>query len=382
MKYRKLGKTEKSISTIGLGCMRLPTKDNLQMSQNIDEIETTKMIEYAIENGINYFDTAYPYHGGKSEVVIGKILNNFKRNEFYLATKSPVWFINSEGDFTRLLEEQLTKLKFDYIDFYLLHSLDSNRWNNIVKKYNVLSELEDAKQKGLVKHIGFSFHDSFDVFKSIIDEYDKWEFCQVQYNYMDIENQAGKKGVDYAFAKDLGVIIMEPLRGGRLANPPENVKAIINSYKPLRIPQEWAMRWLWSQKEISTVLTGSSNLEQLKQNIDFVNNAIDFEFSNEDLELIKKVKKAYLDRIKIDCTKCNYCLPCPNGVNIPRNFELYNDVFIYENPIPPRMTYQRFMPDIEKASNCIQCEECESKCPQKLEISKLLLSVDEELSKK
>jgi len=382
MKYRKLGKTEKSISTIGLGCMRLPTKDNLQMSQNIDEIETTKMIEYAIDNGINYFDTAYLYHGGKSEVVIGKILNNFKRNEFYLATKSPVWFINSEGDFTRLLEEQLTKLKFDYIDFYLLHSLDSNRWNNIVKKYNVLSELEDAKQKGLVKHIGFSFHDSFDVFKSIIDEYDKWEFCQVQYNYMDIENQAGKKGVDYAFAKDLGVIIMEPLRGGRLANPPENVKAIINSYKPLRIPQEWAMRWLWSQKEISTVLTGSSNLEQLKQNIDFVNNAIDFEFSNEDLELIKKVKKAYLDRIKIDCTKCNYCLPCPNGVNIPRNFELYNDVFIYENPIPPRMTYQRFMPDIEKASNCIQCEECESKCPQKLEISKLLLSVDEELSKK
>jgi len=382
MKYRKLGKTEKSISTIGLGCMRLPTKDNLQMSQNIDEIETTKMIEYAIDNGINYFDTAYPYHGGKSEVVIGKILNNFKRNEFYLATKSPVWFINSEGDFTRLLEEQLTKLKFDYIDFYLLHSLDSNRWNNIVKKYNVLSELEDAKQKGLVKHIGFSFHDSFDVFKSIIDEYDKWEFCQVQYNYMDIENQAGKKGVDYAFAKDLGVIIMEPLRGGRLANPPENVKAIINSYKPLRTPQEWAMRWLWSQKEISTVLTGSSNLEQLKQNIDFVNNAIDFEFSNEDLEFIEKVKKAYLDRIKIDCTKCNYCLPCPNGVNIPRNFELYNDVFIYENPIPPRMTYQRFMPDIEKASNCIQCEECESKCPQKLEISKLLLSVDEELSKK
>jgi len=382
MKYRKLGKTEKSISSIGLGCMRLPTKDNLQMSQNIDEIETTKMIEYAIDNGINYFDTAYPYHGGKSEVVIGKILNNFKRNEFYLATKSPVWFINSEGDFTRLLEEQLTKLKFDYIDFYLLHSLDSNRWNNIVKKYNVLSELEDAKQKGLVKHIGFSFHDSFDVFKSIIDEYDKWEFCQVQYNYMDIENQAGKKGVDYAFAKDLGVIIMEPLRGGRLANPPENVKAIINSYKPLRTPQEWAMRWLWSQKEISTVLTGSSNLEQLKQNIDFVNNAIDFEFSNEDLEFIEKVKKAYLDRIKIDCTKCNYCLPCPNGVNIPRNFELYNDVFIYENPIPPRMTYQRFMPDIEKASNCIQCEECESKCPQKLEISKLLLSVDEELSKK
>jgi len=382
MKYRKLGKTEKSISSIGLGCMRLPTKDNLQMSQNIDEIETTKMIEYAIDNGINYFDTAYPYHGGKSEVVIGKILNNFKRNEFYLATKSPVWFINSEGDFTRLLEEQLTKLKFDYIDFYLLHSLDSNRWNNIVKKYNVLSELENAKQKGLVKHIGFSFHDSFDVFKSIIDEYDKWEFCQVQYNYMDIENQAGKKGVDYAFAKDLGVIIMEPLRGGRLANPPDNVKAIINSYKPLRTPQEWAMRWLWSQKEISTVLTGSSNLEQLKQNIDFVNNAIDFEFSNEDLEFIEKVKKAYLDRIKIDCTKCNYCLPCPNGVNIPRNFELYNDVFIYENPIPPRMTYQRFMPDIEKASNCIQCEECESKCPQKLEISKLLLSVDEELSKK
>jgi len=382
MKYRELGKTGKSISILGLGCMRLPTKDNLPMSQNIDEIETSKMIEYAINNGINYFDTAYPYHSSKSEIVIGKILKNFKRNDFYLATKSPVWLINSKGDFTRLLDEQLTKLKYDYIDFYLLHSLDSNRWNNIVKKYDVLSELENAKKNGIIKHIGFSFHDSFNIFKLIIDEYDKWEFCQVQYNYMDIENQAGKEGVDYAFSKDLGIIIMEPLRGGRLANPPDNVKAIIDSYKPLRTPQEWAMRWLWNQKEISTVLTGSSNLEQLKQNIDFVNNATDFEFSNDDFDFIEKVRKAFLDRIKIDCTKCNYCLPCPNGVNIQRNFELYNDVFIYENPIPPRMTYQRFMPDIEKASNCIQCEECESKCPQKLEISKLLLSVDEELSKK
>lgn len=382
MKYKTLGITKEKVSILGMGCMRLPTRDNTPMSPNIDEIHTSKMIEYAIENGVNYFDTAYPYHSGNSEIIIGNILKNYQRNSFFLATKSPVWLINSKGDFSKFLYEQLNKLKTDYIDFYLLHSLDNNRWNNRILKHDVLKELEDAKQKGLIKHLGFSFHDSFNTFKHIIDSYDKWEFCQIQYNYMDIENQATYKGVEYAFKNNLGIIIMEPLRGGRLANPPENAKSLIENYKLKLSPVEWSMKWLWSHKEISIVLSGVSNLEQLKNHIDFINNTSDFSFSKDDSSFIEELRKSFLNRIKIDCSKCNYCLPCPNGINIPRNFELYNDVFIYENPIPPRITYQRFMLDTEKASNCIECKECESKCPQKLEICDLLKIVDKELNNK
>ena len=381
MNYRSIGKIDFRVSSFGFGCMRFPTSDNKPMSPNIDESESITMIEYAIENGINYFDTAYTYHGGNSEIVLGKALKNGLRNKVKIATKSPVWLINSSSDFDKLLHEQLEKLNTDYLDFYLLHALGHDRWNNIILKHNVLEAAEKAKKGGLINHFGFSFHDESAAFKEVVDGYDKWEFCQVQYNYMDTENQAGTKGVDYAASKKMGIVVMEPLLGGRLANPPDSIKSIFGKSEKQYSPAEWALRWLFSNKNISTVLSGVSSLEQLKNNIRIANASNNISLNTQELEIIEEAKNAYKERIKISCTKCNYCQPCPNGVNIPRVFELYNDAFIYDNAAPPRMTYQRFMPELEKASNCIQCGECDDKCPQKIIISNHMKEVDSMLSK-
>lgn len=381
MKYRKFGKIDFDVSSFGFGCMRLPTLDNKPMSPNIDEAESIRMIHYAIEKGVNYFDTAYPYHGGQSELLLGKALQGGLREKVKIATKSPVWMINSKGMFTSILEEQMKKLQTDYIDFYLLHSLDKGRWQDIILKHKVLEEAENAIKNGMIKHFGFSFHDDEKTFFEIIDGYDKWEFCQIQYNYMDINRQAGKAGFKYAASKGIGIVIMEPLLGGRLSNPPENIKKIFSDFDAKMTPTEWAFKWLWSHKAVSTILSGVSSMEQLKENISSVDLLSEQYLTNEELEIIETARKFFKERIKIECTKCNYCLPCPNGVNIPRNFELYNDAFMFGNPIPPRITYQRFLPEIEKASNCIECGECEGSCPQKLKITKLLEEVDNELTK-
>jgi predicted aldo/keto reductase-like oxidoreductase len=373
MVYRNLGNKGFKASALGFGAMRLPILNNNM--RNIDEKETEKMIMYAVENGINYFDTAYVYHDGLSEEILGKIFKNNKcRDKVKIATKMPCWDIQKYEDFDKFFNEELKRLQTDYIDFYLLHGLFSERWNKVYNQ-NVLEWAEKAIQKGKINQFGFSFHDNFDVFKKIIDSYNKWSFCLIQYNYINENVQAGKKGLKYAAEKNISVIVMEPLFGGMLVNPPAQIKSIFDEKKIN--PIDIAFRWLWNQKEISTVLSGMSNLEQVKQNIEFakdskVNNMTDIE-----KEIISLAQNKYKEYHQIPCTKCKYCLPCPSEVDIPRNIELYNESNI--NLELSKLHYNYHIPEKLRASSCVQCKICEDKCPQKIKISELMSKIHKRL---
>ncbi|EGD52309.1 aldo/keto reductase [Thermoanaerobacter ethanolicus JW 200] len=370
MQYRQFGKLNIAVSALGFGLMRLPVIDN--DNSKIDEAEAIKMIRYAIDNGVNYIDTAWPYHGGNSEIVAGKALKDGYREKTFLATKLPTWLINEEEDMDKYLNEQLKKLQTDHIDFYLLHALDKNKWENM-KKVDALSWAEKKKQEGKIRYIGFSFHDEYPVFQEIVDYYDKWDFCQIQYNYMDIDVQAGEKGLKHAASKGLGVVIMEPIRGGRLANPPKAVQDIWDTAKVKRTPAEWALQWLWNQPEVSVVLSGMSTFEQLKENIESAKRSGINTLTKEELEIVSKVRNKYKELSPIACTGCNYCMPCPNGVNIPRNFELYNEAHMYNIYEANRKAYKDL--GDAKASSCIECGTCESVCPQHLTIIDYLKEV-------
>jgi|YelNatPaOPRAMG01_1025707.scaffolds.fasta_scaffold19835_2 predicted aldo/keto reductase-like oxidoreductase len=368
MQYRKFGSTDFKVSALGFGAMRLPVIGGDE--SKIDEPLAIKMIRYAIDNGVNYVDTAYGYHRGNSEIVVGKALKDGYRDKTRLATKLPVWLVNTREDMDRLLNEQLKKLDTDHIDFYLLHALNKNSWDKV---YNlgVLDWAESVIKKGLIRYIGFSFHDDLGTFKRIVDAYN-WTFCQIQYNYMDIDNQAGMEGLKYAHSKGLAVVIMEPLRGGRLANPPERVVDVFNSTNIKRSPVAWALLWLWNQPEVSTVLSGMSTFEQVKENVEIASQSGINIFTNEELQTIQRVRDTYLGIKAIDCTQCGYCMPCPNGVDIPRNFALYNEGVRYNDFGGPRWQYLNDLKAEERASSCIKCGECETKCPQGLPIRDLL----------
>jgi len=373
MKYRKFPNIDLEVSALGFGCMRLPIIG--EDSSQIDESLAIKMIRYAIDNGVNYIDTAYGYHGGNSEIVVGKALKGGYRNKVNLATKLPVWKLTKIEDADILLDEQLKKLDTDHIDFYLLHALNKQRWD-MLKNMNIFSWIEKVKSQGKIKHIGFSFHDSLDTFKLIIDEYEGWEFCQIQYNYLNRNYQAGEEGLKYAYAKGLGVIIMEPLLGGKLARkPPEEVQKVWEKAKIKRSPVQWGLLWLWNQKEVTTVLSGMSSIQQVIENIETADQGYVGCLSDEELKLIDEVTKKYLELKPIDCTGCKYCLPCPNGVDIPRNFNLYNDAKVYNMYEEAKKTYLKPDKEQQKASNCVECGMCEEKCPQNLPIRKLLKEV-------
>lgn len=366
MKYRKFC-DDWMVSVLGFGCLRLPTKDGIPMSENIDEYETTKMMRYAIENGVNYFDTAYNYHDGKSEVALGNALKGGYREKVKIATKSPVWKIKEASDFDKYLEEQLNRLQMEHIDFYFFHGLNKDRWENIVLKYGLLSKMQEAQKDGRIGKIGFSFHDEYSVFKQIIDGYNKWDFCQIQYNYMDVKYQAGEKGLKYAGEKNIPVIIMEPLLGGKLANPPQIIRDMIpNNISPVDL----ALRWIWNNKEVSHLLSGMNSMEQVKANILFAENAEIDSINTEQMMLIEKIREEYSKRISIKCTGCRYCMPCPNNINIPKMFERYNNAMMYGDLNDAKLTYFRNLEEHERASKCVGCRVCEKKCPQKIEISK------------
>jgi len=266
MQYRSFGRLDWKASALGFGCMRLPTSDGERLSPNILEDEAIRMIRRAIDSGVNYLDTAYPYHGGQSEVVVGKALQDGYREKVRLATKLPVWMVESAADFDRLLNEQLAKLQTSYIDFYLLHALSHSRWQDIVLKHDLLTRAEAALADGRIRHLGFSFHDEYEAFEEIVNGSDLWSFCQIQYNYMDTENQAGVRGLKLAADKGLAVVVMEPLMGGRLADPPKDILEVMDRFPARRTPVEWALEWLWVQPEVSVVLSGMSTMTQVEEN--------------------------------------------------------------------------------------------------------------------
>ena len=383
MLYRKLGKTGLTPSVLGFGAMRLPlaggignSAERFDPSKEIDEELALKMFQYALDHGVNYFDSAYVYHGGKSEVVMGKALKPY-RDKVTIVTKLPTMIAASYDDFERCLNEQLTRLDTDYIDLYLVHALDKRVWPRM-KELGVVKFLEKIKADGRVRHIGFSFHDDVRAFKEIVDDYD-WETCQIQYNYFDENNQAGKEGLLYAAAKGLGISIMEPIRGGKLAGPiPDKIKAIWDKAQTKRTPAEWALRWVWNHPEVSVVLSGMSSMEQVVENIRIADEGKAQSLSAEELALIGEAKKAYEDMMKVGCTGCAYCMPCETGVNIPVIFSSYNDLFIFENERESSaMFYNIFLPQTQRASACIECGACEEKCPQHIEIREELKKAHE-----
>jgi uncharacterized protein len=380
MQYRKFGKLDWEVSALGFGAMRLPVTDNLATpgNQNIDEPESIRMIRQAIDQGVNYLDTAYPYHGGKSEVVVGRALQNGYRQKIRLATKMPSWFIQQVADFDKYFNEQREKLQTDHIDFYLLHGLNKNSWPKL-RDLNVFAWAEKARQDGRIGQLGFSFHDDLATFKQIIDAYDGWGFCQIQYNFMDIEYQAGTEGLKYAAGKGLGVVIMEPLRGGQLAKePPESVKKIWDKAPQKRSPVDWALQWVWNQPEVSVVLSGMSAMPQVVENLACADRSAIGSMDESQLVLIDEVRKNYRNFSPIPCTSCGYCMPCPNGVNIPHAFLYYNDAMMYGDTRVPRFRYRQ-EPKEAWGDQCIECLECEEKCPQSISIAEWLKKAHEYL---
>jgi predicted aldo/keto reductase-like oxidoreductase len=376
MQYRKFGKLDWQASALGFGCMRLPTLGG--DAGNIDQDKTNEMIRWAIDRGLNYVDTAYVYHNQQSEVALGKALQDGYRERVRIATKLPIWLVKATDDFDRMLNEELKRLQTDHIDFYLMHSLDKGSWEK-VQKLGLLKKAEAAIRDGRIRHVGFSFHDNLDVFKRIVDGYDAWTFCQIQYNYMDIHFQAGSEGLHYAADKGLAVVIMEPLRGGRLAADLPAANPIWAQAEQKRKPADWALQWLWSQPEVSLVLSGMSTLEQVQENVASADNSRIGLLNAEELMLVDKVRQTLTGLSPIDCTRCEYCLPCPNGVNIPRVFDYYNRVAMYYDLENTRTQYQKMMEAGQKAANCIQCGECLPKCPQSIPISDWMPVIDEVL---
>ena len=365
MRYRTFGKLDWRVSALGFGCMRLPTKGQ---HENIDEPAATKMLRYAIDHGLNYVDTAYPYHGGNSERFLGRALQDGYREKVRLATKLPTWLVKAPEDFDRYLNEQLERLQTAHLDFYLLHSLNQGSWHK-VQDLGVLQWAGSAIADGRIRYLGFSFHDKYEAFQEIVDASDQWTFCQIQYNYMDVENQAGTRGLQYAASKGLAVVVMEPLLGGKLVNPPQPIQALWDTATRQRSPADWALQWLWNQPEVSLVLSGMSAIEQVQENVASADRAGVDPLTAEELALFDQVRGKYRALCPIPCTKCGYCMPCPNGVNIPRNFETYNEGAMYDKPATARHAYTTWMPENERASQCIQCRQCEELCPQSIPIS-------------
>ena len=370
MKYGPFGNTRLEISKLGFGCMRFPVLE--QDMKLIDEEHATAMVRFAIDQGVNYFDTAYPYHAddfsmaGASEPFLARALKDGYREKVHLATKLPCWLVDEPGDMERLLNEQLERLEVSSIDFYLLHALNRKTWDKLLE-FGVLDFLDNALAEGKIKYAGFSFHDELPLFREIVDAYD-WAMCQIMYNYFDEDFQAGKEGLAYAVAKNIAVVAMEPLRGGALVNGlPEEARNIIQKASPERTEVDWAISWLMDQPGVSVVLSGMSHMDHVVENMDVVNRFSAESWKEEDNQVIGKVKLVISQLQKVGCTSCGYCLPCPEGVNIPRNFSLYNDHHMLNDP-SARVRYHRLLSDVEKATNCTQCGVCLEKCPQQIAI--------------
>jgi uncharacterized protein len=360
MEYRSLEKLGIRTSLLGFGCMRFP----LDPEGNIDEERSSQMLDQAYRSGVNYYDTAYVYHGGKSEEFTGRVLEKYDRSSFYLATKLPIWEVNSIADAKRIFEEQLRRLNKSYIDFYLLHSFNRESFDRMVS-LGILEFMDQLKAEGRIRYLGFSFHDEYDVFEHIIS-YRDWDFCQIQLNYMDTKLQAGLKG--YQLASELGVpvIVMEPVKGGSIAQLPTNAASVFEAIHPGKTPASWAIRWVASLPNVKVILSGMSNMEQVMDNLDTLKQ---FQSLDEtEYQAIETVTEILRKRVKNGCTGCSYCMPCPAGVDIPRCFSLWNDYGRYENRGEMRWQWTFNFNEAKKPKNCIECGQCEEACPQRLRI--------------
>ncbi|ACN13527.1 putative aldo/keto reductase [Desulforapulum autotrophicum HRM2] len=380
MLYRKIPKTGDRLSILGFGCMRLPVK-----AGRIDEARATRQIRSAIDRGVNYLDTAWPYHGGESEPFLGQALAGGYREKVNIATKLPSWMIKTTEDMDRFFTAQLERLNTDHIDYYLLHALAGGVWDNLCR-LGVMAFLDRLKDQGRIRNVGFSFHGTVADFKRIVDAY-PWEFCQIQYNYLDEENQAGTEGLEYAAQRNLGIIIMEPLRGGNLGlpEPPPAIAPIWKAANINRTPVAWALRWIWNRPEVTVVLSGMNEEAHLKENLAIAEKALANSLDPAELAVVAQVSQKYKELMKVGCTGCGYCLPCPQGVSIPGCFEVYNKLHLFGNTEEAKFMYAVRMSGMLKdgepayASLCVECGECLEKCPQHLEIPTFLANVVEEL---
>lgn len=373
MEYRtmRFRDGEERLSLLGFGCMRFPLNED----GTICEAEAEAMLRRAIEGGVNYIDTAYPYHNGDSEPFVGRVLAQYPRDGFFLATKLPVWKVNTPEEAAQVFEEQMGRLKVQYVDYYLLHALDRDRWEK-VKASGILSWAEKLKKEGKIRHLGFSFHDSYEVFREILT-YRQWDFCQIQYNYMDRNVQAGDKGYQLAYKMGIPVIVMEPVKGGRLAALSGEAEEILQAADETATPSSWAMRWVGSHPGVKVILSGMSTMEQVEDNLSTFKA---FKALGEEEEkAVEEAAAAIRKCVRNGCTACRYCMPCPFGVDIPGNFALWNNGAMYGEMEKSKKAYEEKKKEKASADFCRKCGKCEAVCPQGLRIREDLECVEREL---
>lgn len=389
MKYRELGALNWDVSALGFGCMRLPSKG---IFRRVDWDESIKLIRYGIDQGINYIDTAWMYHLGASEKIIGKALLDGYREKVFLVTKLPTFMVRETEDFDKYLNKQLKSLQTDYLDAYLFHLLNRGQFLKL-EKFDLINKMEEAKESGLIKHIGFSFHDTLPVFKEIIDSYN-WDLALIQYNYMDTGIQATYEGLKYAHEKGIAVVIMEPIKGGKLANPPKEALEIMKKAPTRRTPVDWALQFLWNQPEVAVVLSGMGTKKMVDENCKSADSSGVNSLCDEDNKIISELAEIYRKSILVQCTSCNYCMPCPAGVNIPENFAVLNN-FAFTGKrgfwdILIKRRYRKLAKSKKKvnkehpngnASICVKCGKCLEQCPQQIIIPEELEKVDAILGK-
>lgn len=377
MEFRVNQKNGDKLSILGFGCMRFPTK-----GLGIDEPRSTAMVHSAIERGVNYFDTAYIYHKGSSESFLGRALSGGYRERVKIATKLPPFMVTNLDGGKKIFDTQLKRLKTDYIDYYLLHMLTDMSMLNRLKDLGILEWLEELKANGSIRNIGFSFHGIKSEFESIIKAY-PWDFCQIQYNYIDENHQATRSGLELSAKLGIPVIVMEPLRGGRLVtNLPHDVRKLFESYSKNWSPAQWALRWVWNHPEVNVVLSGMSNEEQIEENIRIAGSAFPNSLTQEELKIFEKVKSILMEKTKIPCTACGYCMPCPYGVDIPGCFTVYNNKYLLGSK-SIKIQYMQGLGALSAkpaiASQCKECGKCEIHCPQQIPIQKELKTVAKEI---
>ncbi|MCW4035060.1 MAG: aldo/keto reductase [Candidatus Bathyarchaeota archaeon] len=391
MKYRKMGSLGWDVSALGFGCMRLPTSG---FRNKVDEEYAIDIIRKGIDLGINYVDTAWPYHQGMSEVILGKALKDGYREKVHVATKLPMFAVNKQGDFDFYLNQQLERLQIDCIDVYLFHCLNKTNFEK-VKQHNLIEKMEQAKAEGKIRYIGFSFHDIFPVLKDIVDYY-SWDVGQIQYNYMDTDVQATTNGLKYLHQKGIAVVIMEPLKGGLLVNPPKEVQKILKNSSTQRTPVDWALQFLWDRPEVSVVLSGMGSMQQVVENCQSAERSGVGSFTVDDHKTVDEITKIFRKGNLVPCTGCGYCQPCPEGVSIPKIFAMVNNMQAGGDSVMDIMLRQQIKNGYKALAQskeelktgkdgssvlCVQCGECVEKCPQSINVPEELKKVEEVISK-